>query len=533
MMKKLDFSNPQDNQCFLSMYNGIQIAEEMPNFYKLYQDTANLHAKGIALDYPTYASEGIGFKDGIDIDYFAYNPKKKTLCVGASSSFTGMANFIDESLEIRSEDGTMLADVRKSTSSVNSTNIVKEFKFESSNYKEKLIKVQYKVSWMDTRNKVINALCSSADFDAGVYFNSFIESVSLDFPKNINTPENSPIVICYGRNASGEILDKAYPDIYKNNKPCLFLDFIGDVAFEEPESNSFSSIDVTSFELKVNSNSGYALYRLAYTENDKLIDRTQEIIKSFTKTTKGFHFKLDNDWKDLVPALSYPVRGEVKLTFRVDFKLKNGRNGVLQISSSAAESTPNVKKIPTLRMLWGCLAKGSMILMADGSQKPIEEVKTGERVTIGFSRASALVSNCWKGHEFQQMIHIEAENGGFITCSSAHPIITVNGITAACDIKTDDSLIDSYGEPVKIRAISKVDGDDVYNLSLEPNEKTIIYAEGRPITGTTMICNGFMVGDNEMQNNAILKKENFKPDFAQIEESNLRQAFFNKTMSGN
>ena len=527
-MRKLDLSDRQDNQCFLSMYDGLQIAEKMPSFYRLYKETVKLHDKGIGLDYPTYASDGFGFKDGIDIDYLAYNPKKKTLCVGASSSFVNLANFIDEYLEIRNEGGMLLADVKKSTSSVKCSSITKEFGFDAGKYKDKFLKVQYTVNWMDAREGKLKSLCLPVDLASETYFNSFIESVTLDFPKNINTPVNSPVVICYGRNESRETVDKTYSAINKDSKQCLFLDFIGNVTFEEPGDNSFSSVDINSFELKVNSNSGYALYRLSYTENNRLIDRTQEIIKSFTPTANGFHFELNNDWKDIVPALRLPAREEVKLTFCVEFKCKNGRVGVLQISSSSAESTSNVKKIPTLRLLWGCLAKGSMILMADGSKKQIEAVKTGDCVMTCFTGASALVVNCWNGKESQSLIRIEAENGGVLTCSSTHPVITVNGIAAACDIRKDDSLIDSNGAPVKVRTISHVDGDDVYNLSLEPGETASVYAEGRPVAGTTMICNGFMVGDNEMQNNTILKMENFRPDFAQIEESNLRQDFFSK-----
>ncbi|AVQ27291.1 MULTISPECIES: Hint domain-containing protein [Fusobacterium] len=131
-----------------------------------------------------------------------------------------------------------------------------------------------------------------------------------------------------------------------------------------------------------------------------------------------------------------------------------------------------------------CLEENTRIFMADGSQKPIREIRIGEEV-MSDSGKTQRVMNVWQGRE-EHMMCIELKNGSKITLTKNHPVKTVSEVKKADEINEDDEILVAYGEKYKIASISCIEYNGrVYNLD---------------ISGNFMIAEGIAVGDFGIQN---------------------------------
>lgn len=131
-----------------------------------------------------------------------------------------------------------------------------------------------------------------------------------------------------------------------------------------------------------------------------------------------------------------------------------------------------------------CLEENTRILMADGTQKPIKDIKIGDRV-MSDSGEALMVRNVWQGRE-EHMMCIEVKNGSKIILTDNHPVKTSVGIKRADTIDENDEIVMVHGEKYKISSISCIEYEDrVYNLD---------------ISGNFMIAEGIAVGDFEVQN---------------------------------
>ena len=91
-----------------------------------------------------------------------------------------------------------------------------------------------------------------------------------------------------------------------------------------------------------------------------------------------------------------------------------------------------------------CLEENTRIFMADGSQKPIREIRIGEEV-MSDSGKTQRVMNVWQGRE-EHMMCIELKNGSKITLTKNHPVKTVSEVKKADEINEDDEKLLSIGE---------------------------------------------------------------------------------------
>lgn len=131
-----------------------------------------------------------------------------------------------------------------------------------------------------------------------------------------------------------------------------------------------------------------------------------------------------------------------------------------------------------------CLEGNTKIFMADGSYKPIKEIKIGDRVMTD-SGESEIVKNIWVGIE-KYMMCIELKNGSKIILTDIHPIKTISGIKKANEIDENHEILLAYKGSSKIASISCIEyNEKVYNLD---------------ISGNFMLAEGIAVGDFEVQN---------------------------------
>jgi hypothetical protein len=153
----------------------------------------------------------------------------------------------------------------------------------------------------------------------------------------------------------------------------------------------------------------------------------------------------------------------------------------------------------------GCFVAGTPVLMADGSEKPIESVQVGEAVLAWNEETkmafpSKVVSALHHDEKMQILFDIELEDGRKVTVNNDHPIYVVED----GDFKFSDELArrfakgeavtfqDNIGRSIKIASLrTRSEKCKVYNLRVE----------GRGKNGHTYFASGILVhnsrGGNE------------------------------------
>ncbi len=162
------------------------------------------------------------------------------------------------------------------------------------------------------------------------------------------------------------------------------------------------------------------------------------------------------------------------------------------IMSSDPDNVPSstMIKLKPLQILWGCLAKGTRVLMEDGTEKPVEAIRPGDAVRDAQGRAAPVVDVVF-GKE-AEIMRLVTESGLTIDASGDHPFMTPGGARRAGDLWAGLSvMVFRNGAHVaeKLASAERLPyGGDVYNLR---------FGEER-----VLVCNGFLVGDHEAQQTA-------------------------------
>ncbi len=164
--------------------------------------------------------------------------------------------------------------------------------------------------------------------------------------------------------------------------------------------------------------------------------------------------------------------------------------------------TPNTNAgqacIYPLHFVWGCLAEGTPILMADGSLRRVEAIEVGEKVLADADGRVLTVVNTYVGTEDTEekpLVVVEDDRGHRLGMSETHPTKTARGILLAKQLVVGDVVTTREGSAklVKVERPQPEGKVKVYNLDLG--------AEGEGVTedDTTLFAGGILVGDNQMQ----------------------------------
>ncbi|MNI45167.1 Hom-end-associated Hint [compost metagenome] len=150
-----------------------------------------------------------------------------------------------------------------------------------------------------------------------------------------------------------------------------------------------------------------------------------------------------------------------------------------------------------MRIVYGCLAENTRILMQDGGEKSISDLAIGEYV-LSRNNIPLRIEAITNGLE-RNFIEITTQNSKgkirTITSSLGHPFITSAGVVIARELNHTSKLITLEGE-YEIISIEQQQGElKVYNLQLTaeaPVDKGLY-------DDNTLYANGILVGDLQMQ----------------------------------
>lgn len=154
-----------------------------------------------------------------------------------------------------------------------------------------------------------------------------------------------------------------------------------------------------------------------------------------------------------------------------------------------------------LMFAFSCLAKGSMVEMANGKQKAIENIKVGEIVRA--NGTNMRVSDVSIGIETIPMVRVKDNLGHSVLLTESHPIETLaRGIVWANELEPGNWIYSSSGNTRVTSLSMEKYNDNVYNLKLEP-----LYGNTENLSNNSyaFYANGILVGDLSMQSSYEFK----------------------------
>ena len=124
-----------------------------------------------------------------------------------------------------------------------------------------------------------------------------------------------------------------------------------------------------------------------------------------------------------------------------------------------------------------CVAKGSLITMADGSLKPIEKVEVGEEVLS--YKDGQFVPKKVVGHYdngIMPIIQIKFENGSILECTFDHKILTNHGWVDAGTLSKHDFVITNTNEShiLNVTGFGKTRISHVWDLEIEDTHNYLV-----------------------------------------------------------
>jgi hypothetical protein len=190
----------------------------------------------------------------------------------------------------------------------------------------------------------------------------------------------------------------------------------------------------------------------------------------------------------------------IDLDFTLNFSVTPGGSATLRVTSvpQAVQTLPtNLATIAPIQFVWGCVASGTAVRMADGTMRRIETLRIGERVADGRG-GSSRIAEVWTGHEAKPLYRLATASGAEVLVTDEHPVPTAAGVKLARDLLPGMVVTTLEGAEalLTVEAVS-YDGP-VVNLDLLTDDAaTLSDIDDDAITAFE--AGGILIGDNRMQ----------------------------------
>lgn len=162
--------------------------------------------------------------------------------------------------------------------------------------------------------------------------------------------------------------------------------------------------------------------------------------------------------------------------------------------------------ITPLEFAYSCLAKGSLITMADGTQKAIENIKVGEVVVA--NGVNMLVDDISVGVETIPMTRLVDKKGREVLLTESHPVIKPgNRAVWASEVKVGDLVMTATGPSRIVKVSQEMFDEGVFNLKLTAVDGNLAALAPH---SNAFLANDFLVGDLKMQADNEFKHLNTK-----------------------
>jgi hypothetical protein len=177
---------------------------------------------------------------------------------------------------------------------------------------------------------------------------------------------------------------------------------------------------------------------------------------------------------------------------------KKPSNVTAIVSNVLERGSANTLIVHNVDLQWGCLPAGTLVTLADRTQKPIEDI-TPKDMILGADQRPWEPIGKLTGDE-GELIIVTAEDGTVARMTAEHPVIIGSDERnaprwlSAAHLTVGASLVTARGA-TKVAAIERRPyGGKVYNLALRAQG-----AQKAPALGASFYADGMLVGDQTMQ----------------------------------
>ena len=176
-----------------------------------------------------------------------------------------------------------------------------------------------------------------------------------------------------------------------------------------------------------------------------------------------------------------------------------------------ASSPPDcsVFKLWKTRDAVGCFARDTLIRLADGSDRRIDELRRGQLLINPLTGGVLQIKDIVAGPEKKRLYKVALANGKSVEVTELHPFLTDRGLKSAAALKTGDIILGSGASAkvmaekvvpekvMKVTAIAGSEGRLVLNLRLvaESDVDGVVQVERDHV----ILANGIATGDLNLQ----------------------------------
>jgi hypothetical protein len=197
-------------------------------------------------------------------------------------------------------------------------------------------------------------------------------------------------------------------------------------------------------------------------------------------------------------AESCPI-ADVPYLFALSIQVSvQGKQAWATVTNAVTTSTLTTLAIPAVRLVAGCVAKGTRVSLADGTARAVEMLKVGDRLK---SQNGDLAIAAIAAGTRSEAVTLTLEGGDSLQASLIHPVPTARGVIQAQDLRLGDGVttLDGASKVNKIVAEILARPIEVYDLVLTP-------AQVSSEQGSTFYAGGILVGDGAMKATLVSAK---------------------------
>ncbi len=475
-----------------------------------------------ALDRAGKQENAVGLKlraDGqsentIMVDYLIYSSENSTLSahvLGFFAEYTTGTGVV----QVKRQDGSVLE--QKTFSIANQKFISQLFtwsQFDIAPYLNETLTAQFSLVGVNLRN-VMNSGTFEYRIEGYELANTIVKSINVTDPIHKADPNQDVTVIQARRYemAQARVLaaNSDYDYDYRNSSSLLpdqcnnvFLDFSGSASFSDT-TKVFKGFISNKCDFWLYCDEGFVGYDM---------ENYEDFLRGcFKKSSDGFQWnlnyvspeagenpekkKLENiNWHKVMPLVF--KNKEVYFYFHGHFIYGNegdpssDEESCFLLTSDLSETANYKKKMPLLKFYVGCLGPDTLITMADGTTKPIKQVKPGDQVKTPGDQA-AVVEDLIAGYEEQDLFCLRVNGqAGYTVITGSHVLHTGRGQLPVWRLRMDDEILTQDGSGRVVEELFPVGGGEIYNLRLkEPGE---------------FFADGLLVGDYDIQNTYVYQE---------------------------
>lgn len=335
---------------------------------------------------------------------------------------------------------------------------------------------------------------------------AFDPSVTHPVRRSNNPPDPSVITIGLGRNYTdqgpGSAMDYAWSQPVQNN-PKGMVPFVGSARFDRPIQPLRPNQNFSVRMAVANTVGGGGYFEIVPDNMDAVyagfaIDPGDPSV--LTWNFRPGQTPMDPGKPVVFENVKWPPDMKAIFFFKALVFLQGNIPAIVTVRSNDGQpENPPDGHLPILPIsfIWHCLGAGSQVLMADGSQKAIEEIVAGDLVASGPNFEEVEVAWTTRGFYNGKVLQITVADGRSILATENHVFVTEAGSCLASDLSRGSSLICAPKregddlEIVRVIRIAEIDGhqDVMCNIAT----RTAVDLNGQM---GSFFANGFLVGDD-------------------------------------